>query len=208
MSLQIDYYFSLISPFSYMGHKPFTELARGFDATINYKPVRIGKLFEATGGLPPAKRHPARQAYRMDELKRWSTRLGAPLNLQPKHFPTNDAVANMAVVEVSKSDQDAAAALALAFHQAVWVNDLDISDEGTVSKIIDGLGLDAGLVAAAKAAEAQLDANTEEAVSRNVFGAPTYIVGDEMFWGQDRIDFLKEALARASSNALAMQLSS
>ncbi len=207
--LELDYYFTLISPFSYLGHRRFRAVTAPFDVQVNYKPVRLGKVFEATGGQPPAKRHPSRQAWRFAELKRWSARLESPLNLQPKFFPTDDSLANAVVALVGQNDSEMAGDLAQSFHELVWLQDLDLSDEERVANIIKNHGLNADdLIARAQAEGAGLlDANTQEAIERGVFGAPSYCLGNEVIWGQDRLDFLQEALQRASSNALALQLS-
>lgn len=207
--LELDYYFTLISPFSYMGHRRLRSIAAPFDVALSYKPVRLAKIFEATGGLPPAKRHPSRQAWRMSELKRWSVRLECPLNLQPKFFPTDDSLANGVVALVGQKDSELAGDLAQAFHEMVWLQDLDLSDGARVAEVLSNHDLDSEALLARSRDEgaALLDANTQEAIERGVFGAPSYCLGDEVFWGQDRLDFLKEALQRASSNALARQLS-
>lgn len=207
--LTLEYYFTLISPFSYMGHRPLRALGQAFDVQIAYKPVRLAKVFEATGGPPPAKRHPSRQAWRLSELKRWSTRLESPLNLQPKFFPTDDSLANGVVALVGQKDSELAGDLAQEFHEMVWLQDLDLSDPQRVAAVLSNHGLDADALIEQSRSEGAslLDANTQEAIERGVFGAPSYCLGDEVFWGQDRLDFLKEALQRAASNALARQLS-
>ncbi len=207
--IKLDYYFTLISPFSYMGHRPLRAMLQSFDVELAYKPVRLAKIFEATGGQPPAKRHPNRQAWRLAELKRWSTRLESPLNLQPKYFPTDDSLANGVVAVIGQKDSELAGDLAQEFHELVWLQDLDLSDSARVAAVLTNHGLDAEAVLAQSREEgaALLDANTQEAIERGVFGAPSYCIGDELFWGQDRLDFLHEALQRASSNALARQLS-
>jgi 2-hydroxychromene-2-carboxylate isomerase len=199
MNKHIDYYFSPVSPFTYLGHERFVAIARRHRATIAVKPIDLGLVFPVSGGLPLGKRAPQRQAYRLAELKRWSRHLDVPLNLQPAHFPVSPALASHFVVAASERDTGAALDLALALGRAVWAEDRDISDAATVAALAADCGLDATALAERAGAPdtatryAQL---TQEAIDRGVFGAPTYVCDGEMFWGQDRLDFLDRALAK------------
>jgi 2-hydroxychromene-2-carboxylate isomerase len=100
MSRAIDYYFSLVSPWAYIGHAPFMEMARRHGLAVNYKPVFLGRVFAETGGLPLAQRHPARQRYRLVELQRWRDRRGLSFNIQPKFWPFDVTLADRFVVAI------------------------------------------------------------------------------------------------------------
>lgn len=207
--LTLDYYFTLISPFSFMGHNRLRALVEPFDIKLNYKPMRLGQVFEQTGGLPPAKRHPSRQDWRMSELERWSKHMATPIVFRPSFFPANDAVANAVVGLLGLQDAKLAGEVAQAFHALVWQQEGNIADEAAVAQVLAQFGLAAGewLERAKGEGSELLDRNTQEALDRGVFGAPTYVLGQELFWGQDRLDFLQEAVQRAVSNALARRVS-
>lgn len=194
----IDYYFSPMSPWTYLGHARLLDVAKRHGATINVKPVDFGKIFPVSGGLPLAKRAPQRQAYRFMELKRWQKHLGVPLTLEPKYFPYDTGLASRAIVAADGKGSGSSLRLAGAVLKACWVDDLNMADEGELAKVCEQQGLEArGLMATAKSDESRqrYEALTEEAIALQVFGAPTYVVGKELFWGQDRIDFLDRALA-------------
>lgn len=198
MTITVDHYYSLSSPWTYMGFQRFCDLIAETGAIAHHKPVKLGAIFPKTGGLPLPKRAPARQAYRMQELKRWRARLGVDLNFEPRHFPTDDALAARMVIAHREAGGDAAA-LSIAVLRALWAEEKNITDPATLGAIAGGLGLDGReLLAAADSPEiaARYDADTEEAFARGVFGAPSYVVGEEVFWGQDRLDFVAEALRR------------
>lgn len=197
MATHIDYYLSLVSPFTYLGHGRFEELARQYGAEVSYRPADLLAVFEETGGLPVPKRSPQRQAYRMQELKRWRDYLGLPMNVQPRHFPVPDAEAGKVVIAAGQAGQHPGALIGN-FLRAVWEQERDISDADTIRAIVTETGLDAdALLQAAQSPEvaAERDRNTREAIERGVFGAPTWVIGEELFWGQDRLDFLERALA-------------
>jgi 2-hydroxychromene-2-carboxylate isomerase len=198
MSKVIDYYLTLISPWAYLGSQRFAEIARRHGAEVRVKPVNFGEIFPRTGGLPLAKRAPERQAYRLVELKRWSEHLGIPIHLQPKHFPAPEALAARMVIAAGETGGKPLE-LAQAFGTAVWEQERDIGDAATSEAIAAETGHDAAALRA-RAEEADTEvrhaALTEEALSRGVFGAPSYVYKDEIFWGQDRLDFLDRALAK------------
>lgn len=198
MSKTIEYYHFLISPWSYLAINQFNKLKEKHDIKVNYKPIDVMSTFDDMGGLPPAKRHPSRQRFRMDELKRWSAYLGVPMNFTPAHFPTNQALAAQMVYAAGGAEGNAqAASFSDAVLTACWNEERDISDESTLSEIADACGMDGPtLLAKAKSDEfaQQLSATTKEAHNADVFGSPTYLVDGELFWGQDRIDFLERHL--------------
>jgi 2-hydroxychromene-2-carboxylate isomerase len=195
----IQYYFTPVSPWAYLGAARLEEIAARHRVPIAYKPCDYSRIFPASGGLPLAKRAPQRQAYRLVDLKRWSEHLDLPLTLRPKYSPTPDGAAARLIIAALLAGRPAGP-LALALHRAVWTEERDIADRNTLIEIATEQGFDGpALVAASETPEpaALWDRNTEEAIERQVFGAPTYIFNDEPFWGQDRLDFLDRAIARA-----------
>lgn len=192
----IDYYLSLTSPWTYMGDARLRDIAHRHDAVINHKPVRLGEIFSMSGGLPLPKRAPQRQAYRMLELKRWRRRLGVDLNLEPKFFPAPDSLSARMVLAAKIKGTDVAN-LVHAIMRAVWAEEKDQTDSNTLVAIADGLHLDGkAFLAGADTDEVRIlyDRYTEEAKVAGVFGAPGYVIDGELFWGQDRLDFVAEKL--------------
>lgn len=196
MSKTIDYYFALPSPWTYLGGERLIAIAAKTGATIAYKPIDVGRVFGAAGTLHLKDRLKARQAYRLVELRRWRARLGIPLNLEPRYFPVDQRLGACMVVAARQAGHDPGP-LANALMRAVWVEDRNIADPAVCEAVAEALGyVGPTLRAAAETVEvqAEFDANTEEAIRRQVFGLPAYVFKDEMFWGQDRLDFLEEAL--------------
>jgi 2-hydroxychromene-2-carboxylate isomerase len=200
MGKTVDYYFSPMSPWTYLGHARFAGMAERHRASINVKPVDFGKVFPVSGGVPVAKRAPQRQAYRLVELKRFRDHLKMPLNLQPKYFPAPTDQAAQFIVAAGRSGGSAAAMrLAGAILRACWAEERNIADAETLMAICKEQGMDAAKIAAASqsdAVKAEYEAYTQEAISRNVFGAPSYVIDGEIFWGQDRLEFVERALAK------------
>ena len=199
MDKLIDYYMTPISPYVYLGHERFVAIARRHGATIAVKPINLGLVFPVSGGLPLSKRAPQRQAYRLVELTRWSRHLQVPLNLHPAHFPVSADLASRFVLAALERSTDAALDLALAFSRALWTQECDISDLATLQAISAGCGGDAATLAARAEAPdigMRYAALTQEAIDRGIFGTPTYVYAGELFWGQDRLDFLDRALAK------------
>jgi 2-hydroxychromene-2-carboxylate isomerase len=193
----VDYYFSPSSPWTFLGHARFEEIARRAGAQIRLRPVDLGAIFPQSGGLPVGKRAPQRQAYRLMELARWRERLGVPLNLQPKHFPVDANPAAQMIVAAEPQGVETQMKLAGAIMRAVWVEEKNIADATTLASIASAQGLQAAVLAADRvSAKTRYDSFTQEALNRGVFGAPTYAVGAELFWGQDRLDFVERALGR------------
>jgi len=197
VSKHVDYYFSPASPWTYLGHERFAAIAKRHGAEIAVKPVDYGVIFPQSGGLPLGKRAPQRQAYRLMELGRWKAQLGVPLNAQPKFFPVDGNPAALAIVAAAPSGAEAQMRLAGAILRALWAEEKNIADPASLKAAAAAAGLDGDkLLADAPSAKAQYDALTQEALARGVFGAPTYVYRDELFWGQDRLDFLDRALAK------------
>lgn len=199
MSKTIDYYFAPNSPWSYLGHDRLAIIARKHRATIDLKPVDYAQIFPLTGGLPVAKRAPQRQKYRLVELARWRKHNRLQLTVEPKYFPYDPALASLLIVAAKTDFGEALAMLiASAIFRGCWVEERDMANPEELHDIVKAQGLNtAQLVASARSDEtrSRYQALTDEALARGVFGAPTYFYNDEMFWGQDRLDFLDLALA-------------
>jgi 2-hydroxychromene-2-carboxylate isomerase len=197
MPRPVDYYFSLVSPWAYLGHTPFMEIAARHDLVVNYKPVFLGRVFAETGGLPLPQRHPARQRYRLVELQRWRDRRGLNFNIHPKHWPFDVNLADRFVIAVASSHQDPDPFLRRAF-AAVWEEDRNLADPAVLSRIAEEVGLDSTTLmerALGTTTEAIYALNLENAVASDVFGSPAYVLDGEVFWGQDRLDLLDDALS-------------
>jgi len=199
MGQAIDYYFATISPFAYLGHDRLVAIAQKRDATIAVKPINLGEVFGVSGGLPLSKRAPQRQAYRLAELRRWSQFLEIPINIEPKFFPVNGDLAAAYILAANELGNAEALALARAVGRAIWQEERNIADAPTMEAIAAECKLPAATLATraqAKDIAEKFTALTQEAIARNVFGAPTYVVEGELFWGQDRLDFLDRKLAK------------
>ena len=197
MHKTIDYYFTVTSPWSYFGDLRVREIAVRCNATLQHRPVNAGDIFSKTGGLPLKDRSAERQTYRLRELTRWRERLGIELNLEPKFFPASSELADKVIIATQNSGIDAGA-LTNAFMRTVWVDNENIADPEVVKNVLGAQGLDAvTLMAAAQQDETArvLAAHTEEAISRGVFGLPSYVTAHDLFWGQDRLEFLESSLA-------------
>jgi 2-hydroxychromene-2-carboxylate isomerase len=199
MTKTVDYYYSLVSPWTYFGGPRLDEMTRRAGATVNYKPMELPKVFAVSGGLVLAKRSAQRQAYRLVELARFRDRLGMKINLAPKFFPASDHLAGRVMVAATRAQGTDPGRLTNAMLAAVWAEDRNIADAETLSAICDENEMDGkALLAAAETddVKAAYDANTAEAIERGIFGAPSYVYNDEPFWGQDRLEFLDRALAK------------
>jgi carboxymethylenebutenolidase len=198
MSLSIDYYFAPQSPYAYLGHLRFWDIARKAGAAIRVMPVDLGgKVFPVSGGLPLGKRAPQRQAYRLLELRRFSEWLHIPLNLEPKYFPVSGDDAARLIIAVDMRDgTHAAMSIADSLLRAVWEQDRNIADEATLAALLAERELPAERLEAShsQAVQERYEADTQAAVDAGVFGAPSYVVAGEIFWGQDRLDFLERRL--------------
>jgi 2-hydroxychromene-2-carboxylate isomerase len=195
---QIDYFFSIFSPWTYLAGTRFEEIAAKHGAAVTYKPLDLLALFDRTGGTRPAARHPSRMAYRMQELQRWSAKLGKPMNFTPAGYPPNPAPASYAVIAAQKAGGGDLGGLVQALARAVWAEDRNIAEDDVIRAALVANGFDGDLVTTGLFAGAMAyEKNLEEAVERGVFGSPFYIVAetDQRFWGQDRLDFLDAHLA-------------
>jgi 2-hydroxychromene-2-carboxylate isomerase len=194
----IDYYDSMSSPWTYLGHQRFMDLAQRFGLTVNHKPMDLLKVWSVSGGLPLKERAKQRQAYRHQELRRWRELLGVPCNLEPAFHPVADRRACYLSIAAMQKGLDWNR-LSYALLRAVWVEDRNIADHPTLVAIADECGMDGKALLAATeepAVQAEYQSNTEQAIARGVFGAPAYIFDDELFWGQDRLQMLEWRLTQ------------
>ena len=190
--LTIEYYLSVVSPWSYLGHKRFCDIARDNSAEILYLPIDSSILFAKTGGLALKDRSHQRKRYRMQELRRWRSRLELELNLEPQYFPTDSNLASRVIIGAIEAGHDVAE-LVYQLMRTVWVREEDVSETSVVVGAIERSGESVDdLLAAANHSNVQdiIIENSEQAVSKGVFGVPSYVVGEEVFWGQDRLEFL------------------
>ena len=198
MSTAIDYYLSPQSPWTYLGHERFAQIAAAAGAKVNVLPVDLGRVFPVSGGLPLSKRAPQRQAYRLVELQRWSAYLGRPLNLQPRYFPVDSHDAAKLIIAVDSADgTDAAMRVAGAVMRGVWVEQRNIADPAVLQAMLDECGLAARRLddSQSQTVHERYEDDSQRAIEAGVFGAPSYMLDGELFWGQDRLDFLERRLA-------------
>jgi len=194
----ITYYMTVNSPWTYLGSARFAEIARRHGYSVDIKPAKFGEVFAKTGGFPLPKRSPERRAYRLMDMKRWRDHLKIPINVEPKYFPSNEVPGTRLVLAAKLAGKDAHA-LATEIGKALWEKEQDIGTDAVLADCAKLAGLDATAIRKAGPSDAELDALhdtfTAEAISRGVFGAPSYgLESGEIFWGQDRLEFLDRAL--------------
>ena len=190
---KLEFFFDLSSPYSYMAATQMKSLADKTGAEVVWRPMVLGAVFKATGNEMPA-RIPAKARWMGNDLMRWADHYGVPFRFS-SHFPAN-AIKAMRLVLV---DDAKAGEVALAGFRAMWVDDRDVTDEAVLRSVAEMGGLDPAAAMQAietPAVKERLRANTDEAVARGAFGAPTMIVGDELYWGNDRLHFVEAALRR------------
>ena len=195
--MNIDYYYSHVSPWTFMGHQRLLDMAEKHGATIDFVPLTLARVFPVSGGIPLGKRAPQRQAYRMWELKRWPAVLGLEINIEPKHFPVDDGP-SAKIAMLAQRDGGNISALSLAFMRAVWQEQRDITDGDTLSAIAGDCGFDGKALyeeSLGEEATTLLEGNCNRANEAEVFGAPTYVVNGQPFWGQDRLELLERVLS-------------
>jgi len=196
MSVVIDYFLTSVSPWTYLGHRPIQEVAARHGATLNVRPVNLGDMFKISGQVSLADRTPVRQRYRMLELQRFAELRGRKVNLRPKHFPTNPALADHTIIAVIESGKNPFDYMDHVF-SAVWADEREIADAAVLADLLTASGLDAKAVLE-KANSPEVAAiraeNTQAAIAADATGVPSFVLDGEAFWGQDRIDLLDHAL--------------
>jgi 2-hydroxychromene-2-carboxylate isomerase len=198
VSHSVDYYFAPQSPWAYLGHQRFQQILDAAGASVRVMPIDLGgKVFPISGGLPLGQRAPQRQAYRLTELARFSKWLGAPLHLKPTYFPVGgDDAAKLIIAVDMAAGAKAAMAITGAILSAVWAQQRNIADEKTLAELLKEQNLPASCLeqAYSQAVQMRYESYTQMAIDAGVFGAPSYVVDGEIFWGQDRLDFVERAL--------------
>lgn len=201
--VQIDYYFTVLSPFTYLAGTKLETLAARRGAAIEYKPINVMEVFSQTGGTPPKDRHWSRQEYRLQELRRIAKRVGMPINEKPAHWPTDPLPASTALIAA----QEAGFSIGLAAHglmRAVWAEEKNIAEPEVVAETLAANGVAMSAIEdKLDTAKATFEANTLQAVEIGVFGSPFYVVAHnghrELFWGQDRLDYLDAHLGEIAA---------
>jgi len=196
MAETIDYFFVGASPFTYLGHNAIRETAARHGAELRYRPVNIMQVWEASGAVPPAQRPPVRQRYRLIELQRIAHIRDLPINLKPKFFPADTTLADCCTMVLQQRGDDPGDYMEKVM-RGVWVDDADMSNEQEVADRLAACDFDPVTILTAAKSEAILQqrmANSAEAVERDAVGVPSYVLNGEVFWGQDRIDYLDHAL--------------
>jgi 2-hydroxychromene-2-carboxylate isomerase len=192
----IDFYFSFVSLYTYIGYEAFQSLVKRHDLEVHYKPIDLHAIFSASGGLPVSKRPPQRQAYRLVEMQRWALARNIPLVLKPKYHPSNPQIGHRMLLAALAKQQDVRAFVGNAL-KVLWVDDLNIEDAAVMIAVADKSGLDGKALyiqSQDSAIQSQVEALTLEGVQRQVFGTPFFFYENEPFWGQDRLDMLEDLI--------------
>jgi 2-hydroxychromene-2-carboxylate isomerase len=195
MTQTVEFYFDVGSPASYLAWTQLPGLAAEAGATVAFKPMLLGGVFQAAGNRSPTE-VPAKGRYIMGELERFAQRYRVPFSQNP-YFPINTLTLMRGATGVQMREESRFVSYVDAVYRAIWVDAMNMNDPAAVSQVLQAAGFDAAaLVALAAEPEVKdrLKAVTQDAVARGVFGAPTFFVGGQMYWGQDRLDFVREAL--------------
>jgi len=193
---RIEFHFDFGSPASYLAYTQLPAIAQQAGADLVYRPMLLGGVFKATGNASPVT-VPAKGRWMMQDLARWARRYAVPFVMNP-HFPINTLVLMRGAVGYQMEQPEHFVSYVDAVFKAMWAQALNLGDETVLSSLLADNGLDPAAFQAMVGqahVKTQLLAYTDAAVARGVFGAPTCFVGDEMFFGQDRLDFVREALA-------------
>lgn len=197
MSDSIDYYFTLISPFTWFGQKQLSEIAKKHDKKINYKPFNLMGVWEISEAVPPGARPPVRQRYRLIELERVASFHGLSVIKQPTNFPTNPELADRCAIAIEEAGGDAGG-FAFSVGEALWAHDRQVADEAVIGELLSANGFVAKDILKAAADPKTADiraANTKAAIEADAIGAPAYVYSGEVFWGQDRLDHLDHMIS-------------
>jgi len=196
MGKTVDYYFSVASPWTYLGSARFIDMVRRNQSTVNVMPVDYTRVFAASGGTLFQERAHQRRAYRQVELARWQRRLGIPLTLEPRFYPVDRRPASYLLIAARRQGARALD-LSHAILRAIWHEDKNIADWDTLMEVAERAGFERRALAEAAQDPSivrEYERDTDRAITAQVFGAPTYAVDGEFFWGQDRLDFFEEKL--------------
>lgn len=201
--IKVDYFMSHGSPWTFLGHNRINNIVKQFNVQLNMYPVNYGEIFPVSGGLPVFKRPLQRQKIRLQELKRWAEFLKINLIPEPKYFPSKSLLPSLLIIAAKKMKTNKDFELASNIMNALWVEELHVDDENTLKNIMDKLELDSEvLLSFAKSQECEniFKEYTKIAIEKNVFGAPTYIIEDQVYWGQDRLDFIERHLLKLTKS--------
>lgn len=196
MEKTVDFYFDFGSPAAYLAYTQLPKLRADTGATVVMKPILLGGVFQATGNRAPIS-VPLKGSYLFVDLARYAKRYGVPLVMNP-FFPINTITLMRADVGLGLRGDSRLEVYRAAMFRAIWIVRQNLNDPATVAAVLTAAGFDAAEIMAMVADPSVKDAlkvATQAAVDRGIFGAPTFFVGEEMFWGQDRLDFVREALA-------------
>ena len=194
---QIDYYMYSASPFAYFGHNAIGEVAKKHGAQLNIKPVKLMDLWAVSEALPPAKRPPVRQRYRLIELQRCAEFNGLEVNPKPEFHPFDAVLVDSAIIAIQKNGGDPFGFMNSVF-AGVWVQNKNLADEDEIKKRLSDSGFDADqVVQDAKGEDVIniLDQNSKDAIDADAIGVPAYVYQGETFWGQDRIEYLDKMIS-------------
>jgi 2-hydroxychromene-2-carboxylate isomerase len=197
MSRQVEFFFDFGSPTTYLAYTQLPKLAAECGADLVWRPMLLGGVFKATGNASPVT-VPAKGRWMGDDLLRWARRYGVPFTFNP-HFPINTLTLMRGATGMQLRRPDAFARYVDAMFDAMWVEPRNLGDAAVLAATLTDAGFDADAFTALVGdadVKARLIATTDEAVTRGVFGAPTCFVDGQMYFGQDRLDFVREALAR------------
>jgi len=197
MSTSVDFYFDFGSPAAYLAWTQLPKICADSAATLNYKPMLLGGVFQATGNRAPIS-VPLKGSYLFEDLGRFARRYGVAFRPNP-HFPVNTITLMRVASGLQMRADPRFEGFVKALFEAMWINAKNLADPDTLAGVLAAAGLNAAelmALAAEPAVKDQLRANTEAAVARGIFGAPTMFVGNQMYWGQDRLDFVREALSQ------------
>ena len=196
--MRVIHYFSPMSGFAYLGFADLCAVAKRHGVEVDHRPLDIARVFASVDTIAPARQAPARLAWRRTDMTRWAQRRALPLNAIPKHWPVDATLASCAMIAAQTLCADAAPFINEIL-SAVWARDEDIANEDTIATLAQTCGLDAAKILAdarSDAVRAAYDANTQSAITHGVIGSPTMRIGEENFFGQDRLDFVEAELAR------------
>ena len=195
--MKVEYYYSVASPYAYLGVKKFQEIVKKYSLEVIEKPIDlVGTVFAETGGTPVPKRHPSRQKYRLIEIERFGKKLNININKQPKFFPPADPhkAALFTIASIK-------AGLSIDFGKEVltklWSEEKDISQDSVLEEVCNKFKLNFNEIKALANSDEVKGiylSNSNDAIAKGVFGAPSFIMNNELFWGQDRLDFLEDKI--------------
>ncbi len=195
MTKHVEFWFDVVSAASYLAWTQLPGLAEATGAQVDLRPFLLGGVFQATGNRSPME-VPAKGRYMREDMQRFARRYGVPFRSNP-HFPINTLVAMRGAIGLQMRQPSRLGVYVDAIFDAIWAEGRNLNDPATVGAVLAESGFDPGEILALTQdpeVKERLKTETQEAVRRGVFGAPTFFVGDQMFWGQDRLDFVKEAL--------------